>query len=81
MKDEQVHREELFLKSSAMADVAQWILWFLYKMVAHFIMPTYGVDQAFRFVASIWLHRKSRQIGKYLFYTIRAQHVLSYHLI
>ena len=39
----------------------------------------------FRFVESIWLHPKSRQIrkkfGKDLFYIIRAQNVLSYHPI
>ena len=41
------------------------------------------VNQAFRFVAGIWLHRKSRQIhkiGKDLFYIVVAQHFLSYHL-
>ena len=37
---------------------------FLYEMVAHFPMRTYGVNQAFRFVEGIWLHRKSRQIRK-----------------
>ena len=41
-------------------------------MVAHFITRTYGVNQAFRFVEGICLHRKSRQIrfffGKYLFH-------------
>ena len=31
-------------------------------MVAHFTMCTNGVNQAFRFVEGIWLHRKSRQI-------------------
>ena len=30
-------------------------------MVAHFTMRTYGVNEEFRFVESIWLHRKSRQ--------------------
>ena len=54
-------------------------------MVAHFTMHTQGVNQAFRFVESIWLRRKSRQIrffflGNDLFYFIRAQHVMSYHL-
>ena len=54
-------------------------------MVAHFTMRTYGVNQAFRFVEGIWLHRKCRQIrrkkiGKEIFYTIHAQHVLSYYL-
>ena len=34
---------------------------FLYWMVAHFTLRTYGVHQAFRFVEGIWLHRKSRQ--------------------
>ena len=32
--------------------------WFLFKMVAHFTMRTYGVKQEFRFVEGIWLHRK-----------------------
>ena len=54
-------------------------------MVAHFTIRTYGVNQEFRFGEGIWLHRKSRQIGfffgKDLFYIIRAEHVLSYHLI
>ena len=54
-------------------------------MVAHLTMRTHGVDQAFRFVVGIWLHRKSRQIrfffGKGLFYILRAQHDLSYHHI
>ena len=31
-------------------------------MVAHFTMRTYRVNQAFRFVEGIWLHRKSRPI-------------------
>ena len=31
-------------------------------MVAHLTMRTHGVNQAFRFVDGIWLHRKSRQI-------------------
>ena len=31
-------------------------------MVAHFTMRTHGVNQAFRFVEGIWLHRKSHQI-------------------
>ena len=31
-------------------------------MVDHFTMRTFWVNQAFRFVAGIWLHRKSRQI-------------------
>ena len=58
--------------------------WFLYEMVTHFTMRTYGVNQAFQFVKGIWLHRKSRQIRffseKDLFYIIRAHHALSYHL-
>ena len=37
-------------------------LWFLYYIVAHLTMRTYGVNQAFRFVEDIWFHRKSRQI-------------------
>ena len=35
---------------------------FFYKMVAHITMRTYGLNEAFRFVESSWLHRKSRQI-------------------
>ena len=36
--------------------------WFLYQMVAHLTIRTHGVNQAFRFVEGIWLHRKSHQI-------------------
>ena len=58
---------------------------FYIMMVAHFTMRTYVVNQEFRFVKGIWLHQTSRQIrfysGKDLFYILRAQHVLSYHLI
>ena len=53
-------------------------------MVAHFTMRTYGVNQAFRFVEGIWLHRKSHQI-RFFFkdrvYIIRAQREMSNHLI
>ena len=46
-------------------------------MVAHFTMRTHGVNQAFRFVEGIWLHRKSHQIRFFsendLVYIIRAQ--------
>ena len=31
-------------------------------MVAHFTMRTHGLNQAFRFVEGIWLHRKNHQI-------------------
>ena len=31
-------------------------------MVAHFTMRTHGVNQAFRFVEGIWLHRQSRHL-------------------
>ena len=31
-------------------------------MIAHFTMRMYGVNQEFRFVEDIWLHRKSCQI-------------------
>ena len=46
----------------------------------------YGMNQVFRFVTGIWLHRKSRQIRffsleKDLFYFIPAQDVLSCHFI
>ena len=59
---------------------------FLYYMVAHFTVRTYWVNQAFRFVEGIWLHRKSRQIRfffseKDLFYIIHAQREMSNHLI
>ena len=53
----------------------------LYKIVAHFTISTYGVNQAFRFVEGIWLQRKSRQIiVKDLFCIMRAPNVLSYHV-
>ena len=39
-----------------------WSPWYLYQMVAQNTVRTYGVNQVFRFVESIWLHRKSRQI-------------------
>ena len=47
-------------------------------MVAHFTLRTHGVNQAFRFVEGIWLHRKSHQ--KDLVYIIRAQREMSNHL-
>ena len=55
-------------------------------MVAHFTMRTHGVNQAFRFVEGIWLHRESHQMRffhrkKTFFYIIRAQHEMSNHLI
>jgi len=54
-------------------------------MVAHFTMRTHGVNQAFRFVEGIWLHRKIRQIRffleKDLVFIIRAQREMSNHLI
>ena len=34
-------------------------------MIAHFTMRTHEVNQAFRFVEGIWLHRKRRQILNY----------------
>ena len=58
---------------------------FLYWIVAHFTMRTHGLNQAFRCVEGIWLHRKSRQIRKYfrkrLILHHTSEHVLSYHLI
>ena len=61
---------------------------YLYYMVAHYTVRTYGVNQVFRLVKGFRLHRQSRQIrfffvGKYLLHFMRAtaQHVLSYHLI
>ena len=55
-------------------------------MVAHFTMRTQGVNQAFRFVEGLWLHRKNRQIRfffseKELVFIIRAQRKMSNHLI
>ena len=54
-------------------------------MVAHFTMGTHGVNQAFRVVKGIWLHRKSHQIrffsDKDLVYIIRAQREMSTHVI
>ena len=55
-------------------------------MVAHFTMRTHGVNQAFRFIEGIWLHRKSHQIRfffseKDLVYIIRAQREMGNHLI
>ena len=55
-------------------------------MVAHMTMRTHGVDQAFRFVEGIWLHRMSRQIRfffseKDLVFIIRAQREISNHLL
>ena len=55
-------------------------------MVAHFPMRTHGVNQAFRFVEGIWLHRKSHQIRFFLsekdiVYILRAQREMSNHLI
>ena len=51
-------------------------------MVAHFTMRTHGVNQAFRFVECIWLHRKSPFFSeKDLVYIIRAQREMSNHLI
>ena len=55
-------------------------------MVARFIMRTHGVNQAFRFVEGIWLHRKSHHIRvfflqKDLVYIIPAQREMSNHLI
>ena len=50
----------------------------------HLTMRTHGVNQAFRFVEGIWLHRrvvKSDFFTEKTFYSIRSQHVLSYHLI
>ena len=49
-------------------------------------MHTHGVNQAFRFVEDIWLHRKSRQIRFFsskngLISIIRAQREMGNHLI
>ena len=37
---------------------------FLYQMVAHFTMRIFGLNQVFRFIEGIGLHRKTRQIRK-----------------
>ena len=54
-------------------------------MAVHSAKRTYGVNQAFRFVEDIWLTLQSRQIRffsrKIPFHIIRAQRVLSNHLI
>ena len=55
-------------------------------MVAHYTMRTYGVNQVFRFVEGIWLHRKSRQIRSFfsekdLVFIIRALREMNNHLI
>ena len=44
--------------------------WYLQKMVAQNTVRTNKVIQVYQFVEGIWLHRKSRQIGKDLFYVI-----------
>ena len=54
-------------------------------MVAHFTKRTHGVNQAFRFVEGICLHRQSHQIRKFsekgLVYIILAQGEMSNHLV
>ena len=55
-------------------------------MVANLTMRTHGVNQAFRFVEGIWLHRMSHQIGYFLpekktFSFMRAQRQMSNHLL
>ena len=59
--------------------------WFLNEMVAQNTVRTYGVNQVVRFIEGIWLPRKNLKIGffsqKNLLYFIRAQFILSYHLI
>ena len=37
--------------------------WFLYLMVVHFTMRTYGVNQEVRFVKGIWLYQKILKIN------------------
>ena len=62
--------------------------WFLYYMFAHFTIRTYGLMEyirhfdllkAFGFIVGVVI-TPPKKIGKDLFYIIRAQHVLSYHL-
>ena len=60
--------------------------WYLFEMVAQNTLRAYEVNEVFRFVEGIWLHRKSRQGrfffgGKDLFCLICAQNVLSYHFV
>ena len=80
--DKHVNRGPSLLKSTSLPPPHPL---FLDYMVAHFTFRAYGVNQVFRFVEGIWLHRKSRQINfffrKDLLYFIRAQNVLSYRLI
>ena len=55
-------------------------------MVAHFTMRTYGVNQVFRFVEGIE-DDIERDVKSYFFFEItyfifiRAQHILSHHLV
>ena len=50
-------------------------------MVAHLTMHTYEVNQAFRFVEGIWLHRKSRKSEFFFSEKIRAQREMRNHLV
>ena len=50
-------------------------------MVAHFSMRTYGVYQAFQLLKAFGYIVVRSSSEKDLFFIIRAQHVLSYHLI
>ena len=62
------HIKLILLNNSHCARTACLVnTWFLYYMVAQLTMRTHGVNQAFRFVEGIWLHRKSHQI-RYLFF-------------
>ena len=62
-------------KTIATLCISLVVSWFLYYMVAHFTMRTYRVNQAFRFDEGTWLHQNT------IFYIMRAQSVLSNHLI
>ena len=49
-------------------------------MVAHFIMRTYGLNQTFRFVEGILVHRKSLQI-RFFFSDIQLHHAVRIMLL
>ena len=73
----------MFLSKAVDPDPDPPFAWYFY-MVAQNKVRTYGVNQVFRIIEGIRLHRqivKSDFFGKDLFYFIRPQHILSYHLI
>ena len=59
--------DSLSLFSSSGGDkLLKTFLWYLYYMVAQNMLRTYGVNQEFRFVEGIWLHRHRGKI-RFLF--------------